>query len=411
MGQLETSADLLLRAGASAEEYLAAVLAAVEQAIIGVNRQGRIISWSRGAEIMFGHTAAEVEGHSAAMLVPAEMARAEEKILAGVLSGNGVARNETVRLRANGERITVALSVSPLHDQAGAIIGALQVARDITEQNKIFAVISQLRMAMDAAPNGMVMIDAAGKMVMVNAHMERLFGYVRAEMIGESIELLIPPRYRPSHPALRDAYFASPEARAMGHGRDLYARRKDGSEFPVEVGLNPAHTAEGTYVLGAIIDISARKKMEAELAKVHSDLQERATNLEAVVADRASHLEDTIAELEGVSYSLSHDLRGPLRTIQGFAQLVLEDAGDRLKADEKELLGKAIRAAHRLDRLIQDVLTYTRVSRQLVSIETLDVEKLLGQIIDERPAWQSPLAEIQIASPLHPVQGHEASLT
>ena len=394
-----------------AESALAALVASCDHAIIGLAPDGQITSWNRSAEKIFGHALAEVHGRSASLLVPPELAAEAERLFARVWRGESVTGHETVRLRRDGQRVNVSLTLSPIRDQTGAIAGAMLIARDLTEQQKMSAVAAQLRVAIDAAPNGMVMIDEAGNIVMANVQMERLFGYDRSEMLGQPIELLIPQRYHHAHPAQRDAYLASPEVRAMGHGRDLFARRKDGTEFPVEVGLNPAHTSEGTFVLGAVIDITPRKKMEAELARAHSELQQHALKLEATVAERTAHLQQTIAELEGVSYSLSHDLRGPLRTIQGFAQLVLEDAGERLKAEEQDLLRKAIKAAHRLDRLIQDVLTYTRVSRQSVVLETVDVERLLRQIVDERPELRRPRAEIEIASPLLKVHGHEASLT
>ena len=411
MGQSNINATSGKPTPTDAEGYLAAIVESSNDAIIGVTLCGNITSWNRAAQQIFLYPVEEVLGKPVSLLVPAEVAGEEDLILARVRQGERVAHYETVRLRRDGERVQVSLTVSPIRDAAGVVIGASKIARDITEQKKITAVDSQLRVAIDSAPSGIVMINEAGEIVMVNSQMERLFGYTRAEMIGQPIELLIPARYRAPHPDQRTAYFTSPQVGAMGHGRDLFARRKDGTEFPVEVGLNPAHTTEGTFVLGAVIDISTRKKMEAELAKVHSDLQQHAHKLEATVAERTAHLQETIAELEGVSYSLSHDLRGPLRTIQGFAQLVLEDAAERLKPEEKDLLTKAIKAAHRLDRLIQDVLTYTRVSRQSVALDTVDVERLLRQIVDERPELRSPRAELDIESPLLPVRGHEASLT
>jgi signal transduction histidine kinase len=143
----------------------------------------------------------------------------------------------------------------------------------------------------------------------------------------------------------------SPQVRGMGHGRDLFAMRKDGSEFPVEVGLNPAETPEGIFVLAAVMDITERKRMEADLAEAHAHLENHARNLEAMVAERTAHLQQTIAELESVSYSLSHDMRAPLRTVRTFSQIVLEEAGNQLGPVERELLQKSINAAGRLDPL------------------------------------------------------------
>ena len=111
----------------------------------------------------------------------------------------------------------------------------------------------------------MVMIDRAGKIVMVNTQAERVFGYLRAELVGQPVEMLVPERFRGRHPEMRNAFFADPRPRPMGAGRDLYGLNKDGSEFPVEIGLNPIETDEGTMVLSAIVDITARKATELAL--------------------------------------------------------------------------------------------------------------------------------------------------
>lgn len=394
-----------------AEAHLAAIVESSNDAIVGLTLGGFITSWNNAAERIFGYTADEMVGRPVAAIIPPELAGEEDKILERVRRGERVVKYETTRLGKDGKRVQLSLTVSPIRNAAGEIVGASKIAHDVTEQKETSATAAQLRVAIEAAPNGMVMVDQSGLIVMVNRQMERLFGYNRTEMIGQRVEMLIPGRFRRAHPEQRDMYFHSPETRAMGHGRDLYARRKDGTEFPVEVGLNPATTSEGTYVLAAVIDITQRKRMEEELARVHEDLRRHAQTLEATVAERTKHLQQTIAELEGVSYSLSHDLRAPLRTIQGFSQIVLTDAADRLTEEEKGLLLKTISATNRLDRLIQDVLTYTRVSRQNVTLHTVDVEKLIRQIVDERPELQAPRAEIAVESPLAPVHGHEASLT
>lgn len=394
-----------------AAAYLAAVVESSHAAVVGMTLDGVITRWNQAAKRIFGYEAAEIVGRLGTLLIPGELTGEAEKLLNSVRSGERVVHHETVRLRKDGTRAQVSLTVVPITNRAGGITGVSMLAHDVTDEKRASETLAQLRLAIEAAPNGIVMINPHGEIVMVNSQMERMFGYDRAEMLKQRIELLLPDRHRLAHPEQREDYFHSPEVRAMGHGRDLFARRKDGTEFPVEVGLNPAATPDGPFVLAAVIDITERKRMEAELATVHADLRAHAHTLEALVAERTAHLHQTIAELEGVSYSLTHDLRGPLRTIQGFCQIVLADAADRLEPSEKELLAKSVSAANRLDRLIQDVLTYTRVSRQTFALQPVDVERLVKQIIDERPELQAPAAEIVIEGRLDPVQGHEASLT
>ena len=123
----------------------------------------------------------------------------------------------------------------------------------------------RFRLVVEAAPNAMVMVNSAGLIEMVNAQAERVFGYSRDEMLGRPVEILMPERFRHFHPGLRESYNASPQSRPMGGGRELNARRKDGSEFPVEIGLNPIQTEDGPMVLSAIVDISDRKQKEERI--------------------------------------------------------------------------------------------------------------------------------------------------
>ncbi len=132
-----------------------------------------------------------------------------------------------------------------------------------TEQD--MAAERRFRLVVEAAPNAMVMVNRAGEIVMVNAEAERVFGYPRAELLGQPVEMLVPERFRDHHPGMRTAFFADPRPRAMGAGRDLYGLKSDGSEFPVEIGLNPIETDEGTMVLSAIVDITERKTAEQAL--------------------------------------------------------------------------------------------------------------------------------------------------
>src|SRR5882757_1337349 len=126
----------------------------------------------------------------------------------------------------------------------------------------------RFRQVVESAPNAIVMINSIGIIEMVNAQTERVFGYPRNELLGQSIEMLVPERFRHAHPGLRGTFFGEPRSRPMGAGRDLYALRKDGTEFPVEIGLNPIETEEGAMVLSAIVDVSARRRLEERFQRV-----------------------------------------------------------------------------------------------------------------------------------------------
>ncbi len=130
----------------------------------------------------------------------------------------------------------------------------------------------RFRQVVEFAPNAMVMVNADGQIEMVNAQAEQMFGYGRAELVGRSMELLVPHHFRGHHPAMRASFFSAPSSRPMGAGRDLFALRRDGTEFPVEIGLNPIETADGLMVLSSIIDISDRKQKEE---KIQAALKEK----------------------------------------------------------------------------------------------------------------------------------------
>ena len=193
---------------------------------------------------------------------------------------------------------------------------------------------------------------------------------------------------------------------------EMELRFSDGASKWLYGNVVPLFTERGIVrgVLAVFVDITERKQAEESLEKSREELGRLNQELDQRVQERTAQLQATLAELEAFSYSVSHDMRAPLRTIQGFSEIILRDHGEKIGAAGTGLLQKVVRAAGRLDQLIQDVLSLSRISRAEIKIEKVDVEKLVRQIIQERPELQEPKAEIQIQSPLLPVWGHEASL-
>jgi two-component system, LuxR family, sensor kinase FixL len=209
------------------------------------------------------------------------------------------------------------------------------------------AVELRFRLVVEAAPNAMVMINPAGVIVMVNGQAERVFGYSRDELLGQPVEMLVPQRFRGHHPGLRQAFFAEPRARPMGVGRELYGLRKDGAEFPVEIGLNPIETEEGIMVLSAIVDITERKTAEVALKESQSRLQE--SHAELLHVSRLSAMGQMAA-------MMTHELNQPLTAIGNYmeaARALLERGGDLPLSRISNAMGRAGEQAIRAGEIIQ----------------------------------------------------------
>jgi PAS domain S-box-containing protein len=230
----------------------------------------------------------------------------------------------------------------------------------------------------EGTPNGVVMVNADGKIMLVNSEVERLFGYSRNELLGQSIEKLVPERVRVGHPAHRVAYTVRPEKREMGAGRDLFGLRKDGTEVPVEIGLNPMTLGGEQYVVASLVDISARQASDLELRRSNEELQRFA-------------------------YVASHDLQEPLRTVSSYVQLLERRYADKLDADAKDFIGFAVDGSRRMQRLVEDLLALSRVGSQGIQLVPLQADtavdaalKDLKTAIDEKRAviTRGPLPEV-----------------
>jgi PAS domain S-box-containing protein len=236
------------------------------------------------------------------------------------------------------------------------------VSIDITERKQAE---EKFRLAVEASPSGIVLVDSEGKIVLVNAHVEELFGYRREELVGKLVDILVPERLRAIHPAHRGKFVAKPEAVVIGAGRELFARRKDGSEFPVEIGLNPIDTPDGMLVLAAVVDISARKIAEAEALQHREEL---------------GHL-SRVAVMGEMAASIAHELNQPLSGIISNASAGQRfiDRGNVDLREMRDLLADIIADGRRAGDVIRGVRSMVKKSE--TARHRMDLNKVVMKVV------------------------------
>jgi PAS domain S-box-containing protein len=237
-----------------------------------------------------------------------------------------------------------------VRDDDGKIQHLYGVYQDITASRDAETRFENL---LESAPDGMMLADANGLILMVNAQFETLFGFAREEVIGQSIEVLLPERFRSKHVGQRQSFFANPSVRNMGGGKELFARRKDGTEFPVEISLSPLQTDDGILVSSSIRDISERKRVEAELIKARAA---------AEAANQAKS--DFLA-------NMSHEIRTPMNGIMGMTELAL---GTDLTTEQREFLTTIESSAESLLSLINDILDFSKIEAKKLELDPINFE-------------------------------------
>jgi PAS domain S-box-containing protein len=371
-------------------QELAAIVESSDDAIVGMDLSGTITAWNQAAERMYGYSATEAIGQSIRVVVPNDRVHEEDLVLDRTRHGDRVDHFETVRRRKDGTTFSVSLTISPVRNTAGAVIGASKIARDITDRKRAD---ERFRLAVEAAPAAMVLVDRAGTIAMVNALAEQVLGYSREEIVGQPIERLVPSRYRQEHAGFRAGFFSDAHQRPMGAGRDLYALRKDGSEVPVEIGLSPIESSEGRFVLAAVTDISERKRVEHEIEERRAGLLSREQEARAEV-ERASRMKDEFVAV------LSHELRTPLNAVLGYAHLL--ESGALSPERARHALQAIKRNAQAQARLVESLLDLSRVlaGKMELDLAPLDLSTALDAAIDVvRPDLDAKSITLDVEGP------------
>ena len=363
-----------------ASQRLAAIVEFSDDAIISKDLHGVITSWNNGAEKIFGYSDGEMIGTSIMRLIPADRQDEEEQILSRIRRGESVEHFETVRVCKDGSRLDVSVTVSPIKDGRGKIVGASKVARDITERKKTESALeeseSRLRLVLQAAQIGHWEIDPVTRSARCSDLNFGIFGY--AEPFPEwSVQKFFSHLHPDDRERVKgivqnglatqqDWRFESRIIRQDQAVRWISAQAR----FFQNIGGHPL------LVLGICEDITGRKQSEEKIRQLNAELEQR-------VKERTAQLEAANKELEAFSFSVSHDLRAPLRAVNGFADIVLEDYGSLLPEDGRRNLERIRNGGLRMGQLIDDLLAFSRLSRQSMKRQEVNSARLVQIVLDE----------------------------
>ncbi|MEO8339801.1 MAG: PAS domain S-box protein [Nitrospirota bacterium] len=258
---LRKQGEAMLR---SAQEQFEDIFEASREAIGYAALDGAILLVNRAFSELTGFSREELLRMNAGDLIPEQLKEQRDRVVAQVLQTGEPDEYEMDYLRKDGSKVPVSIALFAVKGEDGKSTGLGAIVRNLTERKRAE---EQFRLVVESSPSGMLMVDENGTILLVNRQVEQQFGYERAELIGKPVEMLVPQHVRSHHAGDRAEFFAHSESRAMGKGRDLFGVRKDGTEFSLEIGLNPVQTPNGMSVLASVVDISERKRAEQTLKR------------------------------------------------------------------------------------------------------------------------------------------------
>ena len=348
-------------------DYSRDLFSQIPDAVAILSPQGLVLAWNAAAAAMFGHPSDAVVGRDLVDVLAGSSDELGRHLRAARSSGHEVA--EIVTTRHDRSLLNVSVSTKVVPSLGTGDSYALCTMRDVTHLKALRDakwVEARYRDLLESTPDAIVIANGTGRVVYANLHAEQLFGYSRTELIGRSVEVLLPSRYRTAHVQHRRAFFAQPRHREMGAGLTLHGQRRDGTEFPVEISLSPIETDEGLLVASAIRDVTERRRIEQTLQQANRLKSEFLANM-------------------------SHELRTPLNGILGLSEVLVDERVGPLNPKQREFLNDILGCGNHLLQLINDVLDLSKIEAGKVEVHAGPVR--LSEAVEDACAVVAPLAQ------------------
>ena len=339
--------------------WLMAIAESADDAIVGKDLRGVVISWNKAAETMFGYPASEIIGRPITVIIPPDRIDEEATILGRVRQGEKLTHFETARRRKDGLVIPVSLTISPIRNGEGRIIGVSKIARDLSEMQRARLELQRrealLRSILETVPDALVIIDECGLIQSFSTTAERLFGYQQSELLGQNVRVLMPAPYREEHDNYISRYLATGERHIIGIGRVVVGRRKDGSTFPIELAVGEVKQPGLRWFTGFIRDLTERQDRERRLNELQAELVHVAR----------------LSELGQMVSALAHEVNQPLTAIANYVSAArrLSSAGNH-QGSEQALVRVAEQSdrAQQIIRRLRDLVRKGETERQVESL-------------------------------------------